>query len=114
MRRLERLRDDRLPRNMDVRAEEERRAERIAKIALAMAQAADRIPDAASDVSLDPAQQAEFARLANALRQEAQKLAEAAPGLSSAEMQAQADAIDATCDQCHQQFRIQRDRRDAE
>ena len=114
MRGLSRLRDDRLPRNMDVRGEEERRAERIAKIALAMAQAADRIPGAASDAELDPAQQAEFARHADALRREAQKLADVAPELSSAEIRAQAEAIDATCDQCHQQFRIPRGRRDAE
>jgi len=114
MRGLARLREDRLPRNMDVRGEEERRAERIAKIALAIAQAANRIPGAASDAELDPAQQEEFARLADALRQEAQKLADLALGLSGAEMQAQAEAIDATCDQCHQQFRIQRGRRDAE
>lgn len=114
MRGLAQLRDDRLPRNMDVRGEAERRAERIAKVALAMAQAADRIPGAASSAELDPAQQQEFVRLANALKQAAQKLADTAPGLSRAEMQTQAEAISATCNQCHQQFRIPWDTRDAE
>lgn len=114
MRGLARLRDDRLPRNMDVRGEEERRAERISKVALAMARAADSIPAATPSTELDPAQQQEFVRLANALKLEAQKLADAAPGLSRAEMQTRAEAIDATCDQCHQQFRIPRDTHDAD
>lgn len=106
MRGFERLQHERLPRAMDVRLEEQRRAAAIAEVAQAMVESADRIADAAAESDFDDEERAEFLRLAGSLKHEALQLAERGPELGPDELRARSAAIEATCDQCHQRFRI--------
>jgi hypothetical protein len=105
MRALERLRDERLPAAFDVEAERERRGRRVSEVALAMAAAAERIPPAAAERPLDPAERAEFLRLADGLARRARHLAEAAPRLEPQELRGAIEGIEQTCSACHGRFR---------
>jgi hypothetical protein len=102
---LERLSDERLPKAMDLREERARRVKVVVKVARAMAKSARRIPAAIAGVDLDGEAREEFLRIAEELRRSALELAESAPRMSTAEMRAQADAIEATCEACHERFR---------
>jgi cytochrome c556 len=108
MRGLERLAVERLPRAMDEQEAEGRRKAEVAEVARAMADSASRIADAAQAVELDAAERREFLALADALRQQAQLLAEEAPRLPVEEVRARAQALDARCADCHERFRIPR------
>lgn len=111
MRGLERMRSERLPKAMDPQIEERRRVEVISRVAREMARSAERIPDAASTVSLDAASREEFLRLADTLLRGAIRIAEDAQDPSAAsvdELRARLRAMEATCDQCHDRFRIPR------
>lgn len=105
MREVDRLREERLPQAIDPRAEQARQAREIARVAMAMAESAARIP-AAEPPGLDPARAAEFRELASALEQASRRLAEDAPRLSPRALRARLNEIDATCDRCHGHFRI--------
>lgn len=106
MRGLERLRDARLPQAMDIHAERELRAGSIAEVARAMARSARDIEHAPLGADLDGAQHHEFRRLAQQLGERSERLAEEAPSLSLHAVEERVEAIQATCDACHQQFRL--------
>lgn len=105
MRNLDALRSARLPTSLDPREERERRASEVARVASAMADAADRIPGAAPS-GLDARARAEFAQIASELSVLCRSLA-AEAGTARPEVLAQRlDDIDATCTRCHERFRI--------
>jgi len=106
MRGLERLRGERLPQNMELSVQEERRAEQIAEVARAMQASAARIPDAAAESALEGEERRDFARLARRLEDQTGALVADAPRLSPEELRKRADALQGTCDACHQRFRI--------
>jgi len=108
MRGLERLAVERLPRALDEQEAEDRRKTEVAEVARSMADSASRIADAAQAVELDAAERREFLALADALRQQAEQLAEEAPHLSVEEVRARAQGLEARCADCHQRFRIPR------
>ena len=105
MRDLDRLRDERLPKALDMREEQDRRAREVAGVARAMADSAARIP-AALPSELDAEQQAEFRSLAASLERLCAQLAEDAPRLGVDQRRARLAEIAATCDRCHGRFDI--------
>ncbi len=109
MRGLERLSRERLPRAMDVRREEERRADEIASIASAMAVSAAQIADASNGLQLAGAERDAFLELASELRRRCQSLADGAPDLAFDVLRERAAEITDTCDRCHDRFRIPRE-----
>jgi cytochrome c556 len=105
MRDFERLRGERLPKPVDTRDDEARRALEVARLARALAESAARIP-AAAPAALDARERHEFRALAEQLERLGRALAADAPRLASGPRQARLDEIDATCEQCHTRFRI--------
>jgi cytochrome c556 len=105
MRSLDRLREERLPKALDPREEEDRQAQEIARVARSLAESAARI-DASTPDGLDTRRQAEFRALAKQLEQQCNQLAEDAPLLSAQTRRDRVGEIDATCDRCHGSFRI--------
>lgn len=105
MRDLGRLRDQRLPQQIDPVDEEARQAQEVARVARALAASAAHIPDAVPE-GLDAAQRAAFLSLGESLRTASLDLARDAPVLPVADLQSRLGAIDATCDACHSRFRI--------
>jgi cytochrome c556 len=106
MRSLDRLVRERLPVTMDVETPQTMRVHEIASVALALAESAERIPDAARDLPLEEDERVEFVALAEVLREHAQRLGESATSSSPKEVQQQLEAIQATCGDCHQRFRL--------
>lgn len=102
---LEALRGERLPQAFDPRAEAERRADDIARIARAMADSARQI-GADAPAGLDAAERAAFDGLAAELARRAEALARDASALSPAAHAERLSGIDAVCDGCHARFRI--------
>lgn len=109
MRRLERLYVARLPQAMDVPGAERRSAEEVARLARALGESAELIEGVAPELGLDDAERAEFVRLARRLRERSLDLAESATALSPDELRARARGIEATCNDCHDRFRIPRE-----
>jgi len=105
MRDLDRLRAERLPKAFDVRDEEGRQAQEVARVLQAMAESALAIP-AAEPANLDASASAEFRALADTLQRESARLAEEAPHLSFGEIRTRVTEIDANCNDCHVRFRI--------
>ncbi len=105
MRALDRLRGERLPQAMEVGVERDRRAEAVREVALGMARSAARIADAAPG-PLDAAERAEFDALARELEQRARGVADAAPHASTAALEERLRALEATCNRCHDRFRL--------
>jgi hypothetical protein len=103
---LDRLRNERLPKAMDVAIEEERETRAVARVARAMADSATRIP-AAAPADLDERERAEFLALAREFQQRTERLAETrTPPLTRELRRERLDAIDMTCHECHRNFRI--------
>lgn len=111
MQSLEGLSRDRLPRAMDVRGEEERRADEIAAVARAMADSAGQIADAGDELGLAALEREEFLALGGELHRLCQQLADEAPALALGALRARAREITDTCDRCHARFRIPREAR---
>lgn len=105
MRDLDRLRDERLPKAMDVEVERQRQARELERVARAMAESATRIA-AAAPPGLDPAEQREFRALALTLQRRSEALADDAQRLTPAQRRERLVEIDATCGQCHARLRI--------
>jgi len=102
---LDRLRNERLPKSLDVEVEEERQAREIARVARAMAESAARIPQATPPF-LDDRERAEFLDLAHALQRQTEDLVAQAPTLTREQRRARLGEIDAICGDCHLRFRI--------
>ena len=107
MRDLDRLRDERLPKAMDVEVEAQRQAREVERVARAMAESASRISGAAPE-GLAPAEKREFIALAATLQRSAEALAEEARQLTPAQRRQRLEEIDVTCGRCHSRFHISR------
>lgn len=105
MRRLEALRTERLPTELDVDLAEARGAQGFARAAREMSASAAWIR-LAIPAALDPEEQAEFREIAGRLRDQAHRLAEDAPDLTIEQRRARLAEIEATCTRCHSRFRI--------
>jgi len=103
---LQRLSTDRLPQEMDMRSERRRQIDAVARVAAAMAETADAIPDAATADSLSEPERREFLRLARDLRDRSLALSERAAALSPGETARELSDIYVTCGECHGKFRI--------
>lgn len=108
MHEIEGLQSERLPQAIDLRAEQARKAQEIARVARAMAEAADRIPEAAADVGLVGQEREAFLALAESLAQRSRRLADDAPRLDAIAVEVRLRSIEADCEACHQRFRIPR------
>ena len=106
MYKLERLATIRLPQEMDLATEQERRAVEIARIARTLADTADLIPDVLADVDLSVEHQVLFRDLARELGVKARSLADEAPGQSLRATHDQVNALLASCTGCHDRFRV--------
>jgi cytochrome c556 len=106
MGRLDRLRAERLPTEMDLEGQRLARAEDVAAAAREMAAAAAAIPDVLTDVEMAEPARREFLRLAAELGQRAGRLAEGAPELSPEDLDGQLQQIDNVCAECHSRFRV--------
>jgi cytochrome c556 len=110
MRGLEQLTRERLPQALDLEAARERRMARVRRVARAVAASAEAIPAAAGDQEgqLDAAARADFENRAAALGESARALADDAPVLSSAALDARLAELREVCDGCHAGFRVPR------
>jgi len=102
---LDRLRGERLPKSLDLEIEEKRQSSAITRVVSAMADSAARIPQAIPN-RLSDSERADFLVLAVALRRQTQDLAEKVSELSVEQRRTRLEEIDATCEHCHQRFRI--------
>jgi hypothetical protein len=105
MRDLDRLTSDRLPQEMDVSAERNRRLRELAVAADAMASAAQGIPGAASDVALSAPHRGVFPMMAEILRDQAIVLRQRAEADDPRGAEAVLEQITVTCNACHALFR---------
>jgi hypothetical protein len=105
MRQLDRLTSDRLPQEMDVRPERDRRLSELAATADAMAGAAERIPGAAGRVALDAPHRGLFPMLAEILRDQALELRQRAGADDPRGAETVLEQITVTCNACHALFR---------
>lgn len=105
MRGLDRVRSERLPKAMDPRIEQERRAGEIRGVARAIAASARAIGDVGPTLELDEDEQLEFVKQSEELRTRAEALVEATRQLDYDEWRTRLDAIDETCRDCHGRFR---------
>ena len=106
MRRLQLLRRERFPREMDLRAERRTRVSSLAGIAREMARSAAAIPDALEGVEMTEEGRRDFLRLSIALQESSEGLARDAEKLSPAELETRVRDLDTICAQCHSRFRI--------
>jgi hypothetical protein len=104
MRKLGRLRDERLPKALDPELDRRRRIEAVVEIATAMAESAQRIDFAGPAESPE---REDFAARAIRLRDLSLDLAERSETLTPEQLRAQILAIDETCSGCHATFRPQ-------
>jgi cytochrome c556 len=105
MRDLDRMRDRRLPQALDPRDEEARRLAELAQVARGMAESAARIGESAP-AALDATERAGFVALASHLESLCGDLADTVERLDARARVARWREIDATCDACHDRFRI--------
>lgn len=105
MRGLDRLLEERLPRNMDETWERERRVDELATVAGAIAASARQIHVAAGDRGLSHAEQRAFAGRALVLEQRADALAEDAATLTPEEIGTRVEGLREACAACHSRFR---------
>jgi len=105
MRELDRLRDERLPKALDMEVELQRQGREVERVAQAMAESAAMIA-AAAPARLDADERKEFLALADDLRRRSEALAMEAPTLTPAQRGARLAEIDTTCGRCHARFRI--------
>ena len=106
MRDIVMLSSERLPKEMDLAAETERRTRSLAETAAELAVTAGQIPEVLVGVELPEPHRSEFLALADQLRSRALALSRDAPGLSVSAMRERLDALTATCDACHGRFRV--------
>lgn len=106
MRDLGGLRGDLLPKAVDLEVEEDRRAAEVSRVARAMAASANQIQSSAAT-----GDEAGLHELAEDLERLTAALARDVGNLTPDERAARLAEIDATCDRCHDRFRIPRDTR---
>ena len=106
MRGLERLRTERLPTPLDPDVETEARGEQVAAVALAMAESAARIREAADTRGLDAEERRAFQALADELEGALLRLAAQARLEPPGDLEPSREAVEASCQACHGRFRI--------
>jgi len=102
MRKLGRLRNERLPKALDPELDRRRRIEAVVEISAAMAESAERID---SSGPMESPEREDFAARAARLRDLSLELAQRSETLTPEELQAQIRSIDETCRGCHAVFR---------
>jgi cytochrome c556 len=105
MRKLDRLRDERLPKALDMEVELQRQGREVERVAQAMSESATKIR-AAAPARLDADERQEFLALADELRRRSEALALESPQLTPAQRSERLAEIDVTCGRCHARFRI--------
>jgi hypothetical protein len=106
MRALEYLSQSRLPKELDVEAERERRREGLVRAAEELAGAARALTEGAPPDALSDAQAARFDALARALRERALALAEQAPTADPPTLALSLESIEETCGECHRELGV--------
>jgi len=103
MEELDHLAVDRMPQELDV---QERRSREVARLAASLADAADKIPSAASEYGLSEEEQRIFSNLTEKLRYDAHELQSAAERNQPPEqLDNILERLVATCNACHSAFR---------
>lgn len=102
---INQLRNQRLPRSLDIAIEKERQERAFSEVARAMADSAARIPEAIP-TELDARERSEFLRLASALQRQTSNLVEQASALTPERRRVRLGEIDLICGDCHRRFRI--------
>ena len=105
MQSIQRLADDRLPKSLDVDEPRRARAQEVVEIARALADSAERIPEASQSASMSATDRAAFEALARQLQEQATTLAAMTDGMQADEAEAALAAIQQTCRSCHARFR---------
>ena len=105
MHELDQLRQEDLRREDDLHGDQRHR---VGQIARSMADAAERIPEAASDVGLAGEEREAFTALALSLARRTRRLADDAEDIDAIAVQVRLDSIEANCEACHERFRIPR------
>jgi Cytochrome C' len=105
MRRLDRLRHERLPQELDLERDRVLHRAEVVRLAEAIAAQAEDIRALAPLGSLPPEERDRFEALAGTLRSQAAALAAQADRLSPRDFDARFSELDATCDACHREFR---------
>ena len=108
MQQLDTLRSARLPQELDRDRVGVFQPGDAAHTAAQIAESAARIANSAPLAELSPEQRRDFLDLADALREQAAALAADAPSLTTAALRARYAELDASCDTCHQRFRLPR------
>jgi len=105
MRDLDRFAWDRLPQEMDITVERNRRLDELVAAAGALSDAAGSIPDAVDGIELSAVHRTAFVSLAEALREQALRLRASAAARDLRQTEIVLREIDASCDSCHALFR---------
>lgn len=105
MRDLDRLRDERLPKALDVDVERRRQVREVERVARAMAESATLIA-AAAPADLATEERQEFLALADTLKSRSEALATDAGRLTAPQRRERLLEIDRTCGRCHAGFRV--------
>jgi cytochrome c556 len=105
MRDLDRFTWDRLPQEMDITVERNRRLDELVAAAEALSDAAGSIPDAMDGIELSAAHRTAFVSLADALREQALQLQTSAAARDIRQTEIVLREIDTSCDACHALFR---------
>lgn len=106
MQSMQRLGLDDWPQELDAQEERDREQGRIRKRLEALAEAAAAIPLVLEDVDLTLEQQAQFAQLANDLRNEALDFSQSIGTLGSVDLRSRFDALQQRCYECHRRYRV--------
>jgi len=106
MKRLDGLRGARLPQELDRERESVFQPGDAARSAAQIAETAAHIADSAPLADLSSEERVVFLGLADELRTRATSLAADAPELSAAALRERYAELDASCDSCHQRFRL--------
>ena len=106
MRSLNEIALERLPQELQLSGERERRMEQASRDAEAIAEAARSLPEAADELALDAAERRLFLGLADKLRVQAQHLGHEAASGRYGRMEAEYEGLLATCNACHTAFRL--------
>ncbi len=106
MNELDELALARMPQELDPDTERARQSREITKLAAGLADAAQRIPDSVAADELNNQERELFTKLASQLHTQATELELSASKLSPSQLEQRLDRIIATCNACHDQFRM--------
>jgi len=96
----------RLPQELDLEGQRQRRLDQVAQTSSEMAKSAEAIGEVLEGVDLTDSQRTTFLELAQKLESQSEELAQAARGGDLSEVSRMMEQIDETCDFCHRRFRV--------